>query len=283
MDVPRAAAGPLTVRPRPRRVRLLGHRQSARPVDGPAVGRRRACGPREPRYERERPASARRHRSIHRSRSDGPRRRRLRPGVPRARRGEAERERPPAPSCHAFRPGHRPDRPVPRPATGGSPHGLGHQRPVSGAVALGCWEAPCCSQEPSCGPVPAAAPALRQSRPSRARPGRPPRRAPAAATPAGSMPARGAGPTRRSRQAYCGPAVRGRGGPVGGGAAAPGGKHRRVVPEHSGTTLRRQRFCWCGAEAERPQLSSWATARRASASSTPQLISCSVRTDGDWS
>ncbi|SBU93873.1 hypothetical protein GA0115249_111715 [Streptomyces sp. PpalLS-921] len=31
------------------------------------------------------------------------------------------------------------------------------------------------------------------------------------------------------------------------------------------------------------QPSSWATARRASASSTPQLISCSVSTDGDWS
>ncbi|MEU2233012.1 transglycosylase domain-containing protein, partial [Streptomyces vietnamensis] len=31
------------------------------------------------------------------------------------------------------------------------------------------------------------------------------------------------------------------------------------------------------------QLSSWATARRASASRTPQLISCSVRTEGDWS
>ncbi|GAA0911841.1 hypothetical protein GCM10009549_23430 [Streptomyces thermoalcalitolerans] len=34
----------------------------------------------------------------------------------------------------------------------------------------------------------------------------------------------------------------------------------------------------------RGQLSSWdATARRASASSTPQLISCSVSTEGDWS
>ncbi|PZT74009.1 hypothetical protein DNK56_13750 [Streptomyces sp. AC1-42W] len=31
------------------------------------------------------------------------------------------------------------------------------------------------------------------------------------------------------------------------------------------------------------QPSSWATARRASASSTPQLISCSVSTEGDWS
>jgi len=31
------------------------------------------------------------------------------------------------------------------------------------------------------------------------------------------------------------------------------------------------------------QASSWETARRASASRTPQLISCSVRTEGDWS
>ena len=34
---------------------------------------------------------------------------------------------------------------------------------------------------------------------------------------------------------------------------------------------------------EAAQLSSWETARRASASRTPQLISCSVRTEGDWS
>ncbi|MGW4764246.1 hypothetical protein ACWEPD_21475, partial [Streptomyces pseudogriseolus] len=53
-----------------------------------------------------------------------------------------------------------------------------------------------------------------------------------------------------------------------------GGPHGRRPP-HPGGTFLRPRSAYA---------SSWdATARRASASSTPQLISCSVRTDGDWS
>ena len=109
--------------------------------------------------------------------------------------------------------------------------------------------------------------------------------------------------TRRSRRGSSRPADRRKGrstplrarfrrasGPIAGAPGVPlralrrpaGGPSRRKPPGrpargsgHPGGTFLLS--AWAD------QTSSWATARRASASRTPQLISCSVRTEGDWS
>lgn len=67
------------------------------------------------------------------------------------------------------------------------------------------------------------------------------------------------------------------------GALSPGhAKTAGVVEDAKSSTTPAATFL-LSLSAVEDQLSSCATARRASASSTPQLISCSVRTEGDWS
>ena len=102
--------------------------------------------------------------------------------------------------------------------------------------------------------------------------------------------------SRRPARERDGPAAMRSSGPFGmpaDGRQAAGGPHARSrVPSFSGPQKAAGVAGTAGSghpggtfllRCRSGQASSWATARRASASRTPQLISCSVRTEGDWS